>query len=110
MRLSKAFNIQHVDFDDKYDSGHHLCNTLLDVSLDNLVDLAPELISHFCAVRLHKGTHNAHNVLATLRPRIGCVEVIESDILHEFFALVHVAFWEWNICPRFEVIGRSVRV
>jgi hypothetical protein len=99
-----------VDLVDKHDSGHHLCNTLLDVSPDNLVDLASELFSNFCAAGLYEGAHDAHNVLTTLRPRIGSVDVAESDVLHELFALVHIAFWEWDICLRFEVIGRSVRV
>jgi len=43
-----------VDLVNKHGSGHHLCNTLLDVSLDNLVDLASKLIINFCAAGLYR--------------------------------------------------------
>jgi hypothetical protein len=46
-----------VDLVNKHGSGHHLCNTLLDVSLDNPVDLASKLISNFCAAGLYEGAH-----------------------------------------------------
>jgi hypothetical protein len=81
-----------VDLVDKHDSGNHLCNAL---SLDNLVDLASELFSNLC---VYEGAHDAHNVLTILRPSIGSVDVAESDVLDDRFALVHVAFWKWDIC------------
>jgi len=52
--MSKALDIQHVDLVNKHGSGHHLCNTLLDISPDNPVDLASKLISTFCAAGLYR--------------------------------------------------------
>ena len=45
--------------------------TLVDVSVDDLVDLDPELLRDFRLLLLHHLAHDGHDVLAALRPSFG---------------------------------------
>jgi len=40
IEVRETFNVQHVNFINKNDTGNNLSNTLVDVALDDLVDLS----------------------------------------------------------------------
>lgn len=77
----------------EHDSGDDLCDTLIYIALDNLVHLSTKLVGDLCPTTFHKASHDAHDILSTLRPGIRGIEVTKSDVLHKFFSLVHVPFW-----------------
>ena len=95
---------------DEYHPRHNLCHTLIYITFHDPIHFPSKLLCDFCPSTLHQTTHYAHDVLASLWSRIGSIEVTQSHVLHEFFALVDVALREWDVRFRLQVVGRRVRV
>ncbi len=57
-----------------------------------LVDLRSELLGDLGLLRLHHLAHHRREVLPTLRPRVGEVEIMERHVLHDLLLLVHVTW------------------
>ena len=108
VEVCEALNVQHVHLVDKEDARHKLGDPLVNVLVDDLVDLRAELLGDLRLLWLHHLPHHAHQVLPALRLRVGQVEVVQSDILHDLLALVHVALWQRDVLLRLEIVlGRE---
>mmetsp|Transcript_4644 Transcript_4644/g.14330 ORF Transcript_4644/g.14330 Transcript_4644/m.14330 type:complete len:323 (-) Transcript_4644:2-970(-) len=88
---------------DKEDAGHELRDALVDVLVDDLVDLGTKLLGNFRLLRFHHLAHHRDQVLPALRARVGEVEVMERNVLHDLLLLVHVALGQRHILLRLEV-------
>lgn len=91
-------------------SRHQLCDSLLDVPVDDLVDLSSQLVRHLGPSTLHQLTHHAHDVLSSLRSSVGHVEIVQSNVLDELLLLVDVSFGKRNVGLGLEIVFRSVGV
>ena len=94
MEISEAFDVQHVNLVNKENTGHELCNPVINVFIDHLVDLSSQFVRYFSFLRLHELPHHGHDVLPALGPRIGHVQVVEGDVLDDFLPLVNIALIE----------------
>jgi hypothetical protein len=61
---------------DKQHTRYQFSNTLVDVPLHDLVDLAPELLRHLGPSALDELAHDRHDVLSSLGLGVGRVEVV----------------------------------
>lgn len=61
---------------DKENTRNKLSNTLVNVFVDDLVDFCPQLVGNLSLPWLHELTHHAHDILTTLRLRVGNVEIM----------------------------------
>ena len=84
-------------------TGHQFCDTLVDVAVDNLVNLLAQLVRDLSLLGLHQLAHHAHNILATLRPRVGHIQIVEGHILDNFLLLVDVALGDGYVLLGLEV-------
>lgn len=64
--------------------------TLVNVSVDHLVDFLSQLLCDFSLLGFQHLTHYTHDVLPTCGPSIGGIKVMQSDVLHQLLALVHI--------------------
>ena len=64
--------------------------TLVNVSVDYLVDLLPQLFCYLSLLGFHHLAHHWYDVLTALRPCIRSVKVVQSDILNNFLLLVDI--------------------
>lgn len=77
---------------DKKHSRDQLSHSLVNVAIYYLIYLRSQLFSDFCFFGFHYLAHQAHEVIATLRPGVGHVQVMQSDILHDLLFLVDISF------------------
>jgi len=63
-------------FVDEEDAGDQLGETLVDISIHDLVDLCAQLFRDFSLLWLHQLAHHTHDILSTLRPRIRNVKIM----------------------------------
>ena len=66
-------------------------------SSTHLVDLFPQLVRDLSLLGLHQLTHHGEDVLATLRPGVCRIEVVERHVLDHLLPLVHVALGKRHI-------------
>lgn len=88
---------------DKEHTRNKFRDTLLNVPIHHAVDLATELVRHFCPTTLDKLTDDAHDILTTLRTCIGHVQIVQRHVLDHFFALVHLALGKSDVLFRFQI-------
>lgn len=103
MQIRKRLDVQHVDFVDEQNAGNELGDSLIDVFVDDFIYLPAKLVGDFRFLRLHQLAHHGHDVLAALRAGVRDVEVVEGDVLDDFFFLVNVAFRQRDVFFGFEV-------
>jgi hypothetical protein len=82
---------------DEEHTRYKLGNTLVDVLVDDLVDLAAQLLCDLGLARLHQLAHHAHNILSALWSCIRDVQIVQRDILHDVLLLVYVALRYGNV-------------
>mmetsp|Transcript_35097 Transcript_35097/g.39833 ORF Transcript_35097/g.39833 Transcript_35097/m.39833 type:complete len:280 (-) Transcript_35097:131-970(-) len=92
-------------------TGNQLCDTLIDIFVDNLIDFTSQFISNFGFLGRIELIHQGDKVLATLGFGIGNIQIVQSDVLNDFFLLVDIAFGQGNIFLSFKIKlgGISVR-
>lgn len=95
---------------DEDDTRYYFRDTLVDIALHDFVDLFPELVCDLCPAALHEAAHDAHDVLAALRARVGCIKIAQGNILYELFFLMDFTLWYRDVGLGLEVIRRRVRV
>jgi len=93
-----------MNFIDEDDTWNDLCDTLVNVALDDFVDFSAKFIGDLCPATLDETAHYAHNVLAALWSSVCGIKIAECDILDEFLALVNIALGQRNIGFGLEVI------
>ena len=82
-----------MDLIDKEDAWNKLCNTLVNISINDFFDLTSKFISDFCFLWLHNLSHQAHEIITALWLGIGHIEIVKSDILDDFFLLMNISLW-----------------
>jgi hypothetical protein len=95
---------------DEQHARDQLGDALVDVRVDDLVDLGPQLVRHLCPAALDELPHDAHDVLPALRPRVRHVEVVQRHVLDNLLLLVHVALGQRDVLFRLKVVLGRVRV
>lgn len=95
---------------DEQHTRHKLCDALVDILVYHLVNLATQLVGDLSLPWLHELTHHAHDILATLRSRIGDIEIVKRDILYHILLLVHITLRHWHVflSLQVELRGKSV--
>lgn len=78
-------------------TGHQLCNTLVNVAVDNLVNLLAQLVRNLGLLGLHQLAHHAHNILTALRARVCHIQIVEGHILDDLLLLVDFALGNGHI-------------
>ena len=68
----------------------------------SLVDLLAELVCDLRLLRLHELPHHGEDVLASLRPRVGRVQVVQGHVLDHLLPLVHVPLRQRDVLLRLE--------
>ena len=104
VEVGEAFDIEHVNLVDEDDTWNDLCNALVNIALDDLVDLPSEFIGYFSPGTLYETAHYAHDVLATLGSSVRGVKIAERDVLNEFLAFVNIALGQRDIGFGLEVV------
>lgn len=87
-----------------------LRHTLIDVALHHLIHLSSELVRDLGSSTLHQAPHHTHDVLSTLWPCICCIKISQSHVLNQLLLLMYIAFRQWDVRFRLEVVRRSIRV
>jgi hypothetical protein len=104
VEVGETLDIKHVDLVDEDDTWDDLCNALVNIALDDLIDLSSELLGDFGPATLDETAHDAHNVLAALWSSVCGVKITKGDVLDEFLVLVNIALGQGDIGFRLEVI------
>lgn len=65
--------------------------TLVDVSVYDFVDFLTELVRNFRFLRFHHLTENGSDVMSSLWSSVGRIQIMERDVLHDFFLFVNVS-------------------
>ena len=104
IEISETLDIEHMNFVNEDHSWNDLCNTLVNIALDDFINLSAKFIGDFCPATLDETAHDAHNILTTLWPGVCGVKVAKGDVLNEFLALVYIALRERDIGFGLEVI------
>jgi hypothetical protein len=88
---------------DEEHTRYELGNTLINVLVDDLVDLAAQLLCDLGLARLHQLAHHAHNILAALWSCIRDVQIVKRDILHDILLLVHITLGHGHVLLSLQV-------
>ena len=104
VEVGETLDIEHVDLVDEDDAWDDLCNTLVNIALDDFIDLSSKLLGDFGPATLDETAHDAHDVLAALRSSVCGVKITKGDVLNEFLVLVNIALWQRDIGFGLEVI------
>jgi hypothetical protein len=104
VEICEALDIEHMNLIDEDDPWNDLCDTLVNIALDDFVDLSAKFIGDFGPAALDETTHDAHDILAALWSGVCGVKVTEGDVLNEFLALVNIALGQGDIGFGFKVI------
>eukprot|EP00160_Parvularia_atlantis_P016426 Unigene5212_Nuclearia_a/m.15979 Unigene5212_Nuclearia_a/g.15979 ORF Unigene5212_Nuclearia_a/g.15979 Unigene5212_Nuclearia_a/m.15979 type:complete len:306 (-) Unigene5212_Nuclearia_a:346-1263(-) len=108
VEVGEALDVEHVHLVHKEHARHELRHAVLNVLVHNLVDLAPQLVGNLGLARLEQLIHHRHDVLASLRARVGHVEVVQRHVLDDLLLLVHITLWQRHVLLRLEVkLGRK---
>ena len=86
------------------DTWHELSDTVVDVAIDDLVDLETQLLCDLSLLWAIDLGHETEEIVATLRPCVGAVQIMKSHVLDDLLLLVDVALWDWDILFCFQVI------
>merc|ERR1719379_913769 len=108
IQIREALDVQHVDLIDEEHAWNKFRDALVNVPVDDFVDFRAQLLRDLGLPRLHELPHDRHDVLAALRLGVGHVEVMEGDILHDLFLLVHVALGNRHVLVGLQVELRCV--
>ena len=92
VQVGETLDIEHVHFVDEQHTRNQLCDALVDVAVNNLVDFVSQLFRDFSLLPLTKLIHDCYDVVATDWFGVRRVQVVQCDVLYDFFPLVHVAF------------------
>ena len=76
MEVGEALDVEHVHLVDEQNARNQLSEALIDVLVHHLVDLPPQLVCDLGLLWLHQLSHHRHDILATLGPSIGHVQVM----------------------------------
>ena len=104
VEVGETLDIEHMNLIDEDDSWNDLCNTLVNIALDDFINLSAKLIGDFCPATLDQTAHDTHNILTALWPGVCGVKVTKGDILNEFLALVNIALGQRDIGFGLEII------
>jgi hypothetical protein len=110
VEVREALDVEHVHLINKEDAWDELGRALFDVPVDDLVDLAAELVRDLRLLGLHELAHHRHEVLPALGPSVGLVEVVERHVLDDLPLLVDVALGQPDVFLRLQVILAGIRV
>jgi hypothetical protein len=103
IEVGEGFDVEHVDLVDEEDAGDELGDTLVDVPVDDLVDLGPQLVGDLGPATLDKLAHDRHDILPALGSRVGHVEVVKGDVLDDLLLLVDVTLRQGDVFLGLEV-------
>ena len=92
----------------KQDTWHEFCNTLIDISVDDFVDLSSEFISDFCLFRFHNLAHQTHEIISTLRPSVSHIEIMKCNVLNNLLLLMNITFGEWYVLFSFKIVFTGI--
>mmetsp|Transcript_38828 Transcript_38828/g.123444 ORF Transcript_38828/g.123444 Transcript_38828/m.123444 type:complete len:316 (+) Transcript_38828:329-1276(+) len=110
VEVGEALHVEHVHLVHKQHARDELSHPLVDVPVDHLVDLLPQLLRDLRLLRLHHLPHDRHDVLPTLRLGVGTVQVVQGHVLHDLLLLVHVALGQGYVLLRLQVVLGRIRV
>ena len=110
MEICETLNVQHVDLVNKEHPWDQFCHSLVNVAIHHLVNLLAKFIGDLSLLWFHQLAHHAQHVLPSLRPCVGCIKVVQCDILHNLLLLVHISLGQGNIFLGFKVKLGGVRV
>lgn len=85
-------------------------DSLIDISVHDLVNFTSEFVGDFGFLRLHDLTHQAHEVVSTLWFGIGHIEIMETDILDDFLLFVDVTLWQWDVFFCLQIVFAGICV
>mmetsp|Transcript_6282 Transcript_6282/g.18359 ORF Transcript_6282/g.18359 Transcript_6282/m.18359 type:complete len:351 (+) Transcript_6282:612-1664(+) len=103
VQVREALDVQHVDLVDEQNAGNEFGDTLVDVPVHNPVDLRSQLLGDFCLLGLHHLAHHGQDILATLGPGVGHVQVVERHVLDDLLLLVHVSLGQGHVLLRLKI-------
>jgi len=104
IEVGETLDIEHMNLIDEDDSWNDLCDTLVNVALDDFIDFSAKFIGDFCPATLDETAHDAHNILAALWSGVCGVKITKGDVLNEFLALVNIALGQRDIGFGLEVV------
>jgi hypothetical protein len=104
----ETLHIEHMNLVDEQDTGDELGDALFNVPIDDLVNLSPELVGDLRPSTLDELSHDAHDILTSLRPSVGHVQVVQSDILNNLLAFVYVPLGQRDILLGLQIILGSI--
>ena len=99
-----------MDLIDKEDAWNKLCNTLVNISINDFVDFPSKFISDLCFLWFHNLSHQAHEIITSLWLCIGHIEIVKSDILDDFLLLMNISLWQRNILFGLQIIFAGICV
>jgi hypothetical protein len=88
---------------DEENTWYQLCDALVDIAIDYLVNLFPQFLGNLAFPWLHDLSHETHEIVATLRSGISHIQVMQCDILYNFFLFMDIPFGQWYIFFGFEI-------
>merc|ERR1719508_119355 len=107
VKIGEALNIQHVNLVNEENAGDQLSHTIIYIFINHFVNLPSQLVSNLRLLRLHHLSYHGHDVLPTLGPRIGTVQIMKSHILDNFLPLVNIPLRKRNILLSLKIKLRS---
>jgi len=108
IQVGEALNIEHVDLINEQDTWNELSDTVIYVFVDDFVDFKSQFLGDFGFLWSINLTHQRKEIVTTLRTSVGHIEIVEGDILNNFFFLVNISFWNWNVLFSFKIVLGSV--
>lgn len=103
VQKGEALDIEHVDFVDEEDSGDELGHSLVDVPVYDFVDFSSEFFGDLGLFGFHDLSHETHEVVSSLRPGIGHIQIMEWNVLDDLLLFVHVSLWKGNVLFSFKI-------
>jgi len=110
VQVGEALNIEHVDLIDEQDTWNKLGNTVIYVFVHNFVDFKSQLLSDFGFLWSVDLTHQRKEIVSTLRLGVSHIEIMKGNILNDFFLLVNISLWNWDVLFSFEIVLGSIGV